>query len=227
MKRIGLLGGTAWPSTIEYYRIINEMAQFHYGSSHSAKILLWSIDYHEIRQSYPDDWRSIDLVLKRELLDFSETKPSCILICNNTLHESYDSIKNSLNLSIPVIHMVDLTIAKAKESNIEHVLLLGTKYTMEKGYYSSKFESLGIKVSIPCIDERIEIQEIQRHLASGEASSPYKEKISQILSNYIHCDAVVAACTELPLVVTEETTTLKILDPMRIQCEEGFKYAAI
>lgn len=215
MKIIGLLGGMAWPSTIEYYRIINEMVQVKYGTSHSAKILLWSIDFHEIRQLLPDSTREVDLVLKKELLDFSGTNPDCILICNNTLHENYDAIKSSISLTIPVIHMVDLTISKAEELSIKHILLLATKATMERKYYSSKFDENGIKVSIPSLDERTEIQKIQQCLAAGMKPSKYKNRMSEIMSKYDFCDAVVTACTELPLVVTKDVTGLKILDPMK------------
>ena len=227
MKQIGLLGGTAWPSTIEYYRILNEMTQAHYGESHSAKILLWSIDFHEIRQFLPNDWENINFVLKREMLQFSQKGSDCILICNNTLHKSYDLIKNSLNLATPVIHMADLTVQKAKDNGMKHILLLGTRNTMENGYYLSKFESIGIKTHIPSAIERKKIQEVQQHIANEVNPAVYLNVISELLSNYNTIDAVVPACTELPLIITEKTTDLRILDPMKIQCEAAFKYVAI
>jgi len=225
MKKIGLLGGTSWPSTIEYYRILNEQAQAHFGDGHSAKLLLWSIDYFEIRQHYPDGWHAINAILQRELEYLNDLKPGCIVICNNTLHESYDAIKNKLKLDVPVIHMADLAAKHVKDTGCQHVLLTGTQYTMECGYYTEKLVKNGIKVTIPELDDRILIQSMQQNIAKGKSTQGFAEAFKEIIAKHSTCDAIITACTELPLIVTSDITELKIIDPLKIQCAAAFDFA--
>ncbi|MBB1269902.1 aspartate/glutamate racemase family protein [Shewanella sp. SR44-3] len=225
MERIGLLGGTSWPSTIEYYRLLNEKAQAHFGEGHSARLLLSSMDYFEIRQHYPEGWDNIYPILQRELQYLNDLNPSCILICNNTLHQAYDAIKDELNLSVPVFHMADLTAQYLHQQGHKKVLLTGTQYTMESGYYSDKIAAYGIEVMVPVLEERVLMQSMQQSIAKGHATEQFSAAFEAILANYTNCDAVITACTELPLVITSNITPLVIVDPMAIQCEAAFKFA--
>lgn len=145
MKLIGLLGGTSWPSTIEYYRLLNQLAASRLGGYHSAKILLKSLDYHTIKSSYNDGWDRIPELLKQEIEDFLLCKPDCLILCNNTLHKAYDLIAGELNLPIPFFHAVDLAADCANSRGYARVLLLATKFTMEDNFYRSKIEAKGIK----------------------------------------------------------------------------------
>lgn len=225
MRQIGLLGGTSWPSTIEYYRILNLLAQEKFAGHHSAKILLWSMDYHDIKSHYHAGWDIIPSVLERELNAFARCKPECILICNNTLHEALDKIRPRLEFKIPIFHMVDLVAKRALEAGIKKVLLLGTKYTMEHSYYSGRLREFGLEVVTPTLSERERIQEIQSQIARGELSPGFVDGIRKIIAGYESQDAVVTACTELPLVVTPAVTALPIFDPMKVQCEAAFEFA--
>ena len=225
MERIGLLGGMSWPSTIEYYRLLNEKAQAHLGEGHSARLLLSSMDYFEIRQHYPNGWDKIYPILQRELQYLNDLCPSCILICNNTLHQAFDAIKDKLNLSVPVFHMADLTAQHVYQKGHKKVLLTGTQYTMESGYYSNKIAAHGIEVIVPALEERIHIQSMQQSIAKGQATEQFTAAFEKILANYLDCDAVITACTELPLVITPTITQLEIVDPMAIQCDAAFKFA--
>jgi len=225
MKRIGLLGGTSWPSTIEYYRILNEQAQDYFGDGHSAKLLLWNIDHFEIRQHYPNNLDKVNSILQRELESLNNLKPDCIVICNNTLHESYDAIKNNLNLDVPVIHMANLTAKYVSDFGFNNVLFTGTKYTMECGYYSDKLEANGIKVTIPNVEDRISIQSMQQSIAKGKSMKGFEESFEEIISRYKTCDSIITACTELPLVITPKITKLKIIDPLQLQCKAAFEFA--
>ena len=225
MKQIGLLGGTSWPSTIEYYRLLNQYAQDRYGEGHSARLLLWNIDYYNIKRHYPDGWPAINAVLKEELEAFAKTKPACILICNNTLHEGYDQIKQDLVCDIPVLHMPELTAQALHKAGHKKVLLLGTQYTMEAGYYAQKIEHYGIEVVVPNLQERQAIGSMQRMLATGEVNEKFNVHMQEMLTLYTHCDAIVTACTELPLVITPEITALPIIDPLTVQCQAAFEFA--
>src|SRR3546814_874556 len=145
MKTIGLLGGTSWPSTIEYYRLLNEMAQARLGGHHCARLILYNIDYHAIKSRYQGGWDEIPKLLRSELERLCRLKPDCLLICNNTLHKALDHIAETWSPDIPVFHIVDAVGRAARRHGMERVLLLGTRFTMEDGYYAERLQGLDRK----------------------------------------------------------------------------------
>lgn len=225
MKLIGLLGGTSWPSTIEYYRILNELAQSRLGGFHSANLLLRSIDYHAIKSRYHAGWVEIPALLGQELEALAQLGPACLVICNNTLHKAYDQIAAQLQLPIPVIHVVEVTARAALASKYRRLLLLGTQFTMEDGFYQRGLEAHGLAVSTPDAADRAAIQVIQSQLARGEMQPEFRGFFSALIARYPQVDAVVLACTELPLVVTQEDYRVPILNPTELQCRAAFEFA--
>lgn len=227
VKTIGLLGGTSWPSTIEYYRILNEMAQRRLGGFHSASLLLRSIDYHDIKSRYYDRWDEIPPLLEKELRDFARLGPDCLVICNNTLHRAYDAIAEGLALSIPVFHIVKATGTAARSMNLRRMLLLGTRFTMENGFYHRGLEQFGVSVETPSLPDRIGIQEIQSQLAKGVTNPAVRDSLAAIVAKHsTSVDAVVLACTELPLAIGQQDCAMPVLDPTELQCREAFEFAA-
>src|ERR1700688_986512 len=157
MKTIGLLGGTSWSSTIDYYTLLNQLVHQRLGGFHSAKIILKSIDYHDISSNYgKDDAKIADLLLE-ELLDLISLNPDCILICCNSLHKFYDMIKAHVYTDIPVFHAVELVAEHSKKQNYKKVLLLATKFTMEDGFFAKILQNSGIDVIIPNQEQRDEM----------------------------------------------------------------------
>lgn len=225
MKTIGLLGGTSWPSTIEYYKLLNQMAQNHFGGHHSAKLILFNIDYHEIKQHYNDGWDKIPTLLKKELEKLNDLKPDCILICNNTLHKAYDIIENELTLNMPLFHMLKITAQTAKDKNLNKLFLLGTKFTMEDNFFKNHLKKQDLEVVVPSLQERDEIQVFQSKLSKGIIEDSAKEYFIELLKKYNEVDAVVLGCTELPLVIHQEDIKQYILNPLELQCKESFEYA--
>jgi len=213
LKTIGLLGGTSWPSTIEYYRILNELAQETLGGFHSASILLRSIDYHDIRSRYPDRTAEIPALLEREIAALVRVGPDCLVICNNTLHKAFDFIAPRLALPIPVFHILEAAGRAARALELRRLLLLGTKFTMEDGYYHRGLERFDLEVTTPDEAERAAIQQIQSQLARG----------------IVHAgsvDGVVLACTELPLALGQHDCGIPVINPTEVQCREAFAFAA-
>jgi len=225
MKTIGLLGGSSWPSTIEYYKILNKLAQKHYGETHSAKLILFNIDYHEIKQHYNHAWNKIPALLKKELIKLHDLKPDCLLICNNTLHKAYDIIEEELTLDVPLFHMLKITAKTAKDKKLKRLLLLGTKFTMEDDFFKKHLSDMGLHVVVPTLEQRDEIQELQRKLASGIIDNTSKKYFIDLLNKYEDIDAVVLGCTELPLVINQKDIKQCILNPLELQCQESFEYA--
>ncbi len=225
MKSIGLIGGTSWPSTIEFYKTLNKMAHTNFGAGHSARILLSSIDYFEIKQHYPSGWEKINPVLEREINYLNSLNPSCIAICNNTLHEGLDQIKDKLNLAVPLVHMVDETVIYLNQQGYKKILLTGTKYTMEGSYFRSKLEASGLTVVIPDLEHRSLIQNIQNELATGKpATSTQLEQTKGMLLKYTQCDSVLTGCTELPFIINAETSQIDVVDPSLILCNKLINY---
>ncbi len=225
MKLIGLLGGTSWPSTIDYYRLLNEMAQARFGGEHSANLLLKSIDYHSIKSRYATAWQEIPPLLKKELRALIALKPDCILLCNNTLHKALDQIMPELDTYIPFFHIADITARHLRERNQRNILLLATKLTMEDGYYAGRLEAEGATVTLPTPEERIRVQEAQTRLAHNEHRPEDRAFFRNLLKRYSHLDAAVLACTELPLVITQEESALPLVNPAALQCAAAFDYA--
>jgi aspartate racemase len=121
--------------------------------------------------------------------------------------------------------MADLTAKYVSELGCNNVLLTGTQYTMECGYYTNKLEAFGAKVTIPDIEDRILIQSMQQSIAKGKSTQGFDVAFKDIIAKYPMCDAIITACTELPLIITPKITTLTIIDPLKIQCAAAFEYA--
>lgn len=225
MKTIGLLGGTSWPSTIEYYKILNELAQKHFGEQHSAKLILLNIDYYEIKQHYNNSWDKIPALLKKELLKLNDLKPDCLLICNNTLHKAYDIIENDLTLDVPLFHMLKITAKTAKDKKLKKLLLLGTKFTMEDDFFIKHLNDMDLDVIVPSLTQRNEIQAFQTKLSKGIVEDSAKEYFINLLKKYDDVEAVVLGCTELPLVINQKDVKQHLLNPLELQCKASFEYA--
>ncbi len=225
MKTIGLLCGTSWPSSIEYYKLLNQMANKHFGGFHSAKLIMLNIDYHGIKQHYPNGWDKIPAALKVELEKLDALNPDCLLICNNTLHKGYDMIKDEIELNNPLFHMLELTALEASKNKYKKLLLLGTKFTMEDDFFKNHLENYGAEVIVPTLEERDEVQAFQTKLSRGIIEDAAKAYFQDLLLKYKNVDAVVLGCTELPLVIKEEDISQKILDPLTLQCQKAFEFA--
>jgi aspartate racemase len=136
MRLIGVLGGTSWPSTILPYRLLNQEVHRRLGGNHSARIALYSIDYHEIRSGYSGDWGKVPDLLLGEIKTLLSFKPDCWMIANNTLHKVYGQIRHELPADPPMFHAVELVRDDLLARGARKVLLLGTRFTMEDDYYA-------------------------------------------------------------------------------------------
>ncbi|KUF44224.1 aspartate/glutamate racemase family protein [Myroides marinus] len=222
MKRIGILGGTAYPSTALYYTLLNKMANEKWGGYHSCPIILYSIDYHHIKSRYANQWDEIPNILKDEVENLLMLQPDCFLIANNTLHKAYDQIKHEFLTNIPMSHSIELTKSHILKNNMKKVLLLGTPFTMEDDYFKSPLQQAGIEVIIPNQEEIAKIGAFQSTLATGSITDEMKAFFIQLMEDYNSVDGVILGCTELPLVFNSLDTNLPIIDTMVLQCEDAF-----
>ncbi len=227
MKIIGLLGGTSWPSTPLYYNYINKKVAQALGGHHSARIILYSINYDPIKSRYTADggWDEIPAILRDELKRLDDMGPDYILICNNTLHKGFDILveQQEAVLQAQVVHLVVATAKKAQEIEAKRVLLLGTKFTMEDGFFADRLSFFGLDVSVPSEEDRNEIQDMQSQISAGIMKDEFAERFRKLLSRYGDVDAVILGCTELPMVINEGVTDLPIIDTIHAQCDEVIK----
>lgn len=227
MKLIGILGGTSWPSTILPYRMLNQEVQRRLGPQHSARIALYSIDYAAIRGHYSGDWEQIPPLLLAEIRTLLSFKPDCWMIANNTLHHLLGRIADDLPATPPLFHAIELVRDHLVASRRSRVLLLGTRFTMENGYYADPIRAAGIEVLVPGEADRERIGLIQSRLADGASDPAFAPYFADLITRYagLGCEAVIAGCTELPLVITQELSPIEVVDPLQLQCHACVDFA--
>ncbi|NWO14093.1 aspartate/glutamate racemase family protein [Virgibacillus sp.] len=223
MKTIGLIGGMSWESSAEYYRIMNEEVKEKLGGLHSAKCLLYSVDFDEIeRYQAEGDWESAGEALGKAALSLEKAGAAFIVICTNTMHKVIDSIEK--RVTIPVLHIADATANQIQQSNIKTVGLLGTKYTMEQKFYKARIEANGIKVIVPNEKARNDIHRvIYEELCVGkieQSSKDYYKNVIQQLVNH-GAEGIILGCTEIGLLIKPEDSEVPLFDTTVIHAIEA------
>lgn len=214
MKTIGLIGGMSWESTELYYRIINETIRKELGGLHSAKIILYSVDFDEIEKYQSEgNWNKSGEILRDIAIKLEEFGADMIVICTNTMHKVVPLIEKAVN--IPIIHIADATAEELIKDGTDKVLLLGTKYTMEQDFYKERLISKGIEVMIPS-KEDIEIVNkiIYDELCLGDILENSKEEYIRIVNLAIKNGAkgVILGCTEIGMLISQNDFLIPIYD---------------
>ncbi len=227
MKTIGLIGGMSWESTVTYYQIINRIINNELGGLHSAKILLYSVDFAEIEECQSKgDWDRSAEILSTVAQNLEKAGADFILICTNTMHKVVPQIQS--RISIPIIHIAEATASELKRQNISKVAMLGTKYTMKQDFYKAKLEGAGIEVLIP--DEQgIETVNlvIFKEVCMGIISEISRKKFYDIIENLGKQGAqgVILGCTEVGMLISQNNTTLPVFDTTLIHAKEAARLA--
>lgn len=218
LKTIGMIGGMSWESTVTYYRTVNELVKQQLGGFHSAKVLLYSVDFSEIEECQAKgDWEKSADILSTAAKNLEKAGADFIVICTNTMHKVAPQIQR--NIDIPIIHIAEATADELKRHNITKVALLGTKYTMTQDFYKEKLENAGISVLIPG-KQGIEVVNdvIYNELCLGVISKTSKEKYLNIIDGLSKQGAqgVILGCTEIGLLIQQEDTNLTVFDTTQI-----------
>ena len=214
MKTIGLIGGMSWESSLEYYRIINEEVKQKLGGLHSAKCILYSVDFNEIELYQSQGrWDLAGEILGEAALRLEKAGADFIVICTNTMHKVVDLIEEKTKL--PILHIADETAAQIKSSGLKTVGLLGTKYTMEQEFYKSRIESTGIKVLIPDESSRETINSvIYNELCLGNIQLSSRKYLMTVITSLVAAGAegIILGCTEIGLFVQQEDADVPLFD---------------
>ncbi len=218
MRTLGLIGGTSWESTIEYYRIINEEVAKRLGGWSSAKMLLYSVNFQEfVELMERGEWGRIAKKLAEIARTLEAAGAEIILLCTNTMHKVADAIRNAI--SVRFLDIIDCTAAEIRRCGVKKVAVLGTRTTMEDGFYIERLAEHGIEAAVPEEEDRREVDRIIfEELCRGIFSEDSKRRLLEIIGKLKEegCEGVVLACTELPLVIRQEDVKLRIFDTTKI-----------
>jgi aspartate racemase len=218
MKTIGLLGGMSWESTAEYYRLANELVRDRLGGLHSARILLVSVDFAEIEAlQAAGDWDRAGAVLAVEAARLEAAGADLLVLCTNTMHKVAGAIEDAV--SIPLLHLGDVTAAAVQGAGLDTVGLLGTGFTMSQDFYRARLESHGLRVLVPdepdqALVHRIIYDELCLGVVREESRRAYVEVVDRLLEG--GAQGIILGCTEIELLIGPEDLDVPSFPTTRI-----------
>ena len=228
MKTIGLIGGMSWESSLEYYRIINQIVKEKLGEPHSAKCIMYSVDFAEYEKlQHEGKWEE----LTEKMVDIGRRLEAAgsdlILICTNTMHKMAPQVQESIK--VPLLHIADAAADEIKSRNMGKVGLLGTKFTMEQDFYKKRIkDNYGIDVIIPKQEERDIVHNvIYKELISGIINESSRKKFQKIIENLKErgAEGVILGCTEIPLLIKEKDSVIPVFDTTMLHARKAVNLA--
>jgi aspartate racemase len=228
VKTIGLIGGMSWESSLEYYRIINESVKTRLGGLHSAKCILYSVDFAEIEAlQHQAQWQEAARVLGKVANNLKNGGADFLVLCTNTMHKVYDDLQ--AQAGIPVLHIADATGHKIRQAGIHKIGLLGTRFTMEEDFYKRRLsQNYGLEVLVPTAPQReIVHQVIYEELVVGKIRQTSKERYLDIIASLVQegAEGVILGCTEIGLLVHSGDCSVPVFDTTRIHAEAAVEFA--
>lgn len=228
MKLIGLIGGMSWESTALYYRIINEQVKQRLGGLHSARSLMYSVDFQEIeRLQVAGEWQKAGEILAAAAASLEQGGADFIVLCTNTMHKVAAQITAAVN--IPLLHIADATAARIRQWGVKRVGLLATAFTMEQDFYKGRLQqTYGIEVLVPAAAQRkvvhdIIYQELCLGIIRDESRAYYRQIIAQLVAD--GAEAIILGCTEITLLVNAEDASVPLFDTTLIHAQDAVQMA--
>lgn len=227
MKTIGLIGGMSWESTQTYYRILNETVKARLGGLHSAKVLLYSVDFGEVEACMrADDWVGVEAHLTRAARALKRGGADLVLICTNTMHRLAASVERAAEL--PLLHIADPTADAVCHADIETIALLGTRVTMEAPFYRERLAARGLEVVTPDAAQRQKVHDIIfDELCLGKVVSSSRVVYREIIADLATAGArgVVLGCTEIGMLIGPEDSPLPLFDTTELHAKAAVEMA--
>ena len=214
MKTIGLLGGMSWESTVPYYRLINQRVKESLGGLHSARVILYSVDFHDIeRLQHAGDWDAAGLMLARAARSLELAGANFIVLCTNTMHKVAPAIEGAT--AIPLLHIADPTAGQIRRDGHTRVGLLGTRFTMEQSFYSERLEQQGLEVITPCAEDSATVHKIiYKELCLGRVLPESRAMYQKVMARLTEqgAQAIILGCTEISLLVGPSDAAIPLYD---------------
>ena len=228
MKMIGLLGGMSWESSLEYYRIINQLVKKRLGGLHSAKCLMYSVDFQEIETLQAQGgWDEAGRILGEAAAGLEKGGADFLLICTNTMHKVAPAIQAHIN--IPLLHIADPTAQKVLSAGMRTIGLLGTRFTMQEDFYKGKLiHAHGLEVVVPASEDmhavdRVIFEELCLGQIKPQSKKQYLEIIERLAKN--GAEGVILGCTEIGLLVQPADCTIPVFDTTLIHAQAAVDFA--
>lgn len=228
MRIIGLLGGMSWESTAVYYRRINEQVRNRLGGLHSAELLMRSVNFDGIVDlQRTDQWGRAGEVLSGLALDLERAGAECIVICTNTMHKLADTVQTAI--SVPLLHIADVTGEAVKRGGARRPLLLATRYTMEQDFYLGRLrDNFGLDPLVPNAEDRTLVHDIIfNELCQGVVREPSRLLLEKVIARGRNqgADSVILGCTEIGLLINGDGIDLPVFDSTLIHADKAVEFA--
>ncbi len=228
MKTLGLLGGMSWESTQVYYRLLNQGVREWLGGLHSARLLIWSLDFAPIADFQAQgDWDQAAAILVDAARRLEQAGVEGLMICANTMHRVADEVAAAIE--IPLLHVVDATAAAARARGVTRAVLLATRYTMEQGFWRDRLREGGVETVIPAQPDRERLHAIIfEELVQGRFEAASRDAVKAIAERLISHDGgegVILGCTEFGILTGSADFTVPVFDTTRIHVQAGLDFA--
>jgi len=227
MKTIGLIGGTSWVSTVDYYRLMNQLTHEKLGHSNAARIVLYSVNFQDFKNLLDiNDWKTIAALFTDIARKLKDAGADCLVIGANTPHLIAEDVQEAV--SLPLIHIADATGKEILNNNIKKVALLGTKFVMDNSFFKDKLALYGIETILPTeMDRNVIHQSIFSELTKAIFTEETKKKYLKIIDRLIEegAEGVIYACTEIPILLKDEKVNVKTFDTIYIHAKAAVDFA--
>jgi aspartate racemase len=228
LKTIGLIGGMSWESTVPYYRQINETIRERLGGLHSAKVILYSVDFHDIeRLQHDGNWEAAGELLAGAARSLETAGADFLVLCTNTMHKVAPQIETAV--SIPLLHIADPTAAEIKQAGYSTIGLLGTRFTMEQSFYRDRLsQHHGLRVLVPKHEDRERVHRIiYEELCLGKVLPKSRDEYQRIIAELTTqgAEAIILGCTEISLLVSQQDSELPLYDTTGIHARSAAEWA--
>lgn len=228
MKTIGLIGGMSWQSTVPYYRLINEIVSQKLGGLHSAKLILWNMDFEAIASLQRQDrWQEAGEVMADAALRLQQAGAESIVICTNTMHKLVPDMQP--HLQIPILHIADATAQVIRQAGLRKVGLLGTRFTMEDSFYVSHLrEHYGLEVITPDAAARQLVHNvIFNELCIGEEKATSRAQYREIMAALVQqgAEGIIFGCTEIAMLVDQTDASVPVFDTTTLHASYAAEWA--
>jgi aspartate racemase len=228
MRLIGLIGGMSWASSAEYYRILNEGVQARLGGQHSAHVVLYSLDFQAIETLQREGrWSEAAVLLGEAAARLQAAGAELLVLCTNTMHKVAPLFEPGLQ--VPLVHVVDVIGEHVASAGLRRVALLGTRFTMEDGFYSDRLrQGFGLEVMVPDAAERLEIHRvIYEELCHGRLLDASRQRFAAIVRRLAGdgAEGCILGCTEIPLLLDARESPIRLFDSTRLHAEAALALA--
>lgn len=229
MKTIGFLGGMSWESTAEYYRLANELVRERLGGLHSADCVIRSVDFAAIEElQVAGEWEAAGELLAREAVALQAAGAELIVLCTNTMHKVAGAIEAAI--SVPFVHIAEVTASSALDAGLSRVGLLATAFTMEQDFYRDRLASHGVTAVVPPADDRATVhriiyEELCLGVISEESRAEYRRIMAALVADGV--EGMIYGCTEIELLVDESDTPVPVFKTTSLHVSAAVEIALI